>query len=150
MQGGLHAANTIKRRLDGKESVAFKYRDLGSAAAIGRFKAIVSVKGIRLSGFPGWVVWMFVHLAFLNGFGHRASTMVRWFQAMVGRSRPERVFSVGHTGGDLSLPDKVKEQVMPRPFPVFQDNEGWADRVAHRGAPAGSPPEPDGDSAATA
>ena len=29
MQGGLHAANTISRRLNGKESVPFKYRDLG-------------------------------------------------------------------------------------------------------------------------
>ena len=53
MQGGLHAANTIKRRLKGGESVPFKYRDLGSAAAIGRFKAMVSVKGLHLSGFPG-------------------------------------------------------------------------------------------------
>ena len=150
MQGGLHAANTIKRRLEGKESVPFKYRDLGSAAAIGRFKAIVSVKGIRLSGFPGWVVWMFVHLAFLNGFGNRLTAILHWARAMVGRARPERVFSVGHTGGDLSLPDKVKEQVMPRPFPILEDTTGWADRVAHRGAPAGSPPEPDGDSAATA
>jgi NADH dehydrogenase len=55
MQGGLHAANTIKRRLKGNDSVPFKYRDLGSAAAIGRFKAIVSVKGLRLSGFPGFI-----------------------------------------------------------------------------------------------
>jgi NADH dehydrogenase len=150
MQGGLHAANTIKRRLEGKESVPFKYRDLGSAAAIGRFKAIVSVKGVQLSGFPGFVVWMFVHLAFLNGFGNRFTAIWHWGRAMIGRARPERVFSVGHTGGDLSLPDKVKEQVMPRPFPVFQENEGWADRVARREAPAGSPPKPDDGSAATA
>src|SRR6202034_2029882 len=95
MQGGLHAANTIKRRLKGDESVPFKYRDLGSAAAIGRFKAIVSVKGLRLSGFPGFVVWMFVHLAFLNGFGSRFTALWRWGVAMVGRARPERVFSVG-------------------------------------------------------
>ena len=125
MQGGLHAANTIKRRLDGKASVEFKYRDLGSAAAIGRFKAIVSVRGLRLSGFPGWVVWMFVHLAFLNGFGHRASTMIRWLRSMVGRARPERVFSVGHTGGDLSLPDEVKAKVMPKPFPLLEDEAMW-------------------------
>ncbi len=106
MQGGLHAANTIKRRLKGAESVPFKYRDLGSAAAIGRFKAMVSMRGIRLSGFPGWIVWMFVHLAFLNGFGHRFTALWRWGRSMVGRARPERVFSVGHTGGDLSLPDE--------------------------------------------
>jgi NADH dehydrogenase len=130
MQGGLHAANTIKRRLHGKDAVPFKYRDLGSAAAIGRFKSIVSVKGVRLSGFPGWVIWFFVHIGFLNGFGNRIATMLRWFRAMVGRARPERVFSVGHTGGDLSLPDEVKAKVMPDPFPMLADLEGWADRVA--------------------
>jgi NADH dehydrogenase len=129
MQGGLHAANTIKRRLNGKESVPFKYRDLGSAAAIGRFKAIVGVRSLRLSGFPGWVVWMFVHLAFLNGFGSRFTTMWRWVRSMVGRARPERVFSVGHTGGDLSLPEEVRAKVMPKPFPVLEDTLTWGDLV---------------------
>jgi NADH:ubiquinone reductase (H+-translocating) len=130
MQGGLHAANTIKRRRRGEASVPFKYRDLGSAAAIGRFKAIVSVKGLRLSGFPGFIVWMFVHLAFLNGFGHRLTALWRWGRAMIGRARPERVFSVGHTGGDLSLPEEVRAKVMPKPFPVLEDQMGWTDLVA--------------------
>ena len=133
MQGGLHAANTIKRRLKGGGSVPFKYRDLGSAAAIGRFKAIVSVGPVRLSGFPGFIVWMFVHLAFLNGFGHRLTALARWARAMIGRARPERVFSVGHTGGDLSLPDEVKAKVMPKPFPVLEDQMGWSDLVARIG-----------------
>jgi NADH:ubiquinone reductase (H+-translocating) len=120
MQGGLHAANTVRRRLKGDDkAVPFKYRDLGSAAAIGRFKAIVSFRGVRLSGFPGWMVWLFVHLAFLNGFGNRLTTLWRWARAMIGRARPERVFSVGRTGGDLSLPEKVRAQVMPSPFPVI-------------------------------
>jgi NADH dehydrogenase len=136
MQGGLHAANTIKRRMKGGDSVPFKYRDLGSAAAIGRFKAMVSVRGLRLSGFPGWVVWMFVHLTFLNGFGNRFTALWRWGRSMVGRARPERVFSVGHTGGDLSLPDEVKIKVMPKAFPVLEDQLGWADLVARIGTPA--------------
>jgi NADH dehydrogenase len=120
MQGGLHVANTIRRRLKGDtRNVAFKYRDLGSAAAIGRFKAIVSVRGIRLSGFPGWVVWLFVHIGFLNGFGNRLTTMFRWARSMIGRSRPERVFSVGRTGGDVSLPEEVRAKIMPSPFPAM-------------------------------
>ena len=119
-------------RIAGKDSVSRSpTATSGALPSIGRFKAIVSVRGIRLSGFPGWVVWFFVHIGFLNGFGHRASTMLRWFQAMLGRSRPERVFSVGHTGGDLSLPDDVKAKVMPRPFPVADDASGWAERVAN-------------------
>jgi NADH dehydrogenase len=118
MQGGLHAANTILRRLRGKPAVAFRYRDLGSVATIGRFRAIVSVHGVRLSGFPGWVVWAFVHLAFLTGFGNRLSTLMKWTRAFIGRGRPEREFSVMHTGGDLSLPSSVKAAVQPRPLPV--------------------------------
>jgi NADH dehydrogenase len=118
MQGGLHAANSIVRRLGGKEPVPFRYRDLGSVAAIGRFDAVASVRRLRLSGFPGWMVWFFVHLAFLEGFGNRLPTMVRWLRSMVGRSRAERQFSTAHTGGDLSLPDDVRGSVQPAPFPL--------------------------------
>jgi NADH dehydrogenase len=123
MQGGLHAANAIRRRLKGDtRDLPFKYRDLGSAASVGRFKAIVSVRGIRLSGFPGWVVWLFVHVSFLNGFGNRFAALYRWAKAMIGHSRPERVFSFGHTGGDLSLPETVRAQIMPSSFPLVGAN----------------------------
>jgi NADH:ubiquinone reductase (H+-translocating) len=136
IQGGLHAANTIRRRLKGdNRDLAFRYRDLGSAAAIGRFKAIVSLKGLRLGGFPGWVVWLFVHIAFLNGFSNKLTTLVRWSRAMVGRSRPERVFSVGHTGGDLSLPEKVRAEVMPSPFPVVDSLQAQSLRPDETEAP---------------
>ena len=145
MQGGLHAANTIKRRLKGRESVPFKYRDLGSAAAVGRFKAIVSVRGLHLSGFPGWVVWLFVHVAFLNGFGHRVAALWRWGTSMVGSARPERVFSVGHTGGDLSLPDDVREKVLPKPFPILESDLSLLDRVGRQDSSEGAPAPGDAD-----
>jgi NADH dehydrogenase len=118
MQGGLHAANTIVRRLKGKETVAFKYRDLGSAATIGRFRSVVNFHGLRLSGFPGWVVWAFVHLTFLTGFGNRLGTLLKWTRSFIGRGRPEREFSVMHTGGDLSLPAEVRAAVQPVPLPL--------------------------------
>ncbi len=118
MQGGLHAAHTIVRRLKGQSPNPFKYRDLGSAATIGRFRSVVDFRGLRLSGFPGWVIWAFVHLAFLTGFGNRFSTLLKWTRAFIGRGRPEREFSVMHTGGDLSLPSSVRTAVQPRPLPV--------------------------------
>jgi hypothetical protein len=86
-------------------------------AALGRFKAIASVKKLRFSGFLGWIVWFFVHLAFLTGFGNRLSTMLRWLRTMIGRGRGEREFSTAHTGGDLSLPDTVRAIVIPNPYP---------------------------------
>jgi NADH dehydrogenase len=124
MQGGLHAANSILRRLKGEEAVAFKYRDLGSAATIGRFKSVVNFKGLRLSGFPGWVVWAFIHLAFLTGFGNRLTTLLKWTRSFLGRGRAEREFSVLHTGGDLSLPPEVRALVQPNPLPVHRQVSG--------------------------
>jgi NADH dehydrogenase len=120
MQGGLHSANTIVRRLDGKGAVPFKYRDLGSAAAIGRFRAIVDFHGVRLSGLPGFVVWAGVHLTFLTGFGNRLTALLKWSRSFIGRGRAEREFSVRHTGGDLSLPEEVRAVVEPNPFPVWR------------------------------
>jgi len=108
MQGSLHAANTIRHRLLGRDrdrDHAFKYRDLGSVAVVGRFRAVFSWGRIRLSGFPAWVVWLFVHLAFLNSFASRFTALFRWTRSMLGRARAERVISVSRGGGDLSAPD---------------------------------------------
>lgn len=144
MQGGLHAANAIRRRLKGDtKDVPFTYRDLGSAASIGRFDAVVNVRGIRLAGFFGWVVWLFVHVGFLNGFGNRLAALWRWGRAMIGRARPERVFSVGHTGGDLSLPDAVRKKVMPNPFPILDEmEEPGRGREGRADGPTRAPAEP--------
>jgi NADH:ubiquinone reductase (H+-translocating) len=124
MQGGLHAANTILRELKGKPAVDFTYRDLGSVATIGRFRAIASVRKLQLTGFAGWLVWFFIHIAFLSGFGNRFTTMLRWLRSMIGRGRAEREFSTAHTGGDLSLPAVVREQVTPNPFPNAEALKG--------------------------
>ena len=123
MQGGLHAANTIVRRMKGKEPAQFHYRDLGTVATISRFHAVCSVRKLRLSGFPAWLVWLFVHLAFLNGFANRFGTIWAWTRSMLGRARPERVFSVAHTGGDLSTPESVRSVIQPNPLPVLHLDE---------------------------
>jgi NADH:ubiquinone reductase (H+-translocating) len=93
LQTGIHAARTIRRRLDGEESQPFKYRDLGSMAAISRRRAVVSFHGLRLTGFLGWVLWMFVHLAFLTGFKNRFKTVISWMLSFVGSGRTERALT---------------------------------------------------------
>jgi NADH dehydrogenase len=127
MQGGLHSAHTIARRLRGdNRQIPFHYRDVGSVATIGRFNAIFSFGRLRASGLPAWFVWVFVHLAFLNGFANRFSTLARWMRSMIGRSRSERVFSVGHTGGDLSAPEGVRAVITPNSFPAMDAPENAA------------------------
>jgi NADH dehydrogenase len=105
MQGSLHAANAIRHRLLGNDDTRpFKYRDLGSVAVIGRFRAVFSWRRIKLSGLPAWIVWLFVHLGFLNSFASRFGTIFRWSRSMIGRARSERVISVARGGGDVSAP----------------------------------------------
>jgi len=97
MQSGIHAARTITRRLRGKAEKPFRYRDLGSMATISRFRAVVTLGRLRLSGFMGWLAWLFVHLAFLTGFKNRVATIASWTVAFVGHGRPERAITA-HQG----------------------------------------------------
>jgi NADH dehydrogenase len=100
MQTGIHAARTITKRVEsGAESTPFKYRDLGSMAAISRRRAIVSFHGLRVSGWLGWMMWMFVHLAFMTGFKNRFTAGLHWMMAFGGRGRPQRAI-VGDEIGD--------------------------------------------------
>jgi NADH dehydrogenase len=95
MQSGIHAARTIKRRVtNGGESKPFKYRDLGSMASIARFSAVVDFRGLRVSGFLGWLMWVFVHLTFLTGFKNRFTALFKWVTSFVGRNRDERTVSM--------------------------------------------------------
>jgi NADH:quinone reductase (non-electrogenic) len=103
MQQGIHASNTIRRRLAGKAAEPFRYRDLGSMATISRFRAVVSFRGIRVAGFLGWLMWLFVHLAFLTGFKNRFTTVLQWGMTFIGNGRNERTFTVLETIGRVAI-----------------------------------------------
>jgi NADH dehydrogenase len=92
MQAGLHAGRTIKRRLLGKPTHPFRYRDLGSMAYVGHFRAIVDFHGLKLSGFFGWLMWLVVHITFLTGFANRFAALMNWAVALSGKRR-SRIFS---------------------------------------------------------
>ncbi len=78
IQQGNHAARNIRRAIVGKPLLPFKYFDKGSMATIGRHAAVADVMGLRFSGFPAWLAWLFVHLIFLVGFRNRLMVLVDW------------------------------------------------------------------------
>jgi NADH:quinone reductase (non-electrogenic) len=94
IQSGRHAAAEIRRRLDGDTRPrSFRYRDLGSLAAVSRYYAIGERRGARVWGVAGWLVWLVVHLTFLTGFKNRVSALFHWTISFFGRSRPERTIT---------------------------------------------------------
>jgi NADH dehydrogenase len=104
LQSGRHAAGEIVRALHGRgEPRAFEYRDLGSLAAVSRSFAVAQRGRIRLSGFPAWLLWLFVHLAFLTGLKNRASTVFHWAISFIGRGRAERTITLQQVRARRSL-----------------------------------------------
>ena len=91
IQQGRFAAKLISQRLAGRATGAFRYRDKGNLATIGRSRAVADIKGLRLSGFPAWFVWLTVHLAYLIGFQNRFIVFLRWSVSYLTRGRGARV-----------------------------------------------------------
>ena len=78
MQQGRFVAKQIKRLAEGKPLENFKYLDKGSMATIGRHKAIVEVKKLRMVGIPAWYAWLWLHLFYLLGGRNKIGTMADW------------------------------------------------------------------------
>lgn len=78
LQQGRHVAKQIKRLAMGQPLKPFKYIDKGSMATIGRHKAIVEVKSLRMTGIPAWYAWLWLHLFYLLGGRNKIGTMADW------------------------------------------------------------------------
>ncbi|MEA3082210.1 MAG: hypothetical protein QOD54_1878, partial [Sphingomonadales bacterium] len=87
MQAGRYVARHI---VDGGARRKFRYRDKGTLATIGRRSAVGQVGPLRFRGFPGWIVWLVVHLYYLIGFENRLRVMTRWAWYYVSSDRPIR------------------------------------------------------------
>ncbi len=91
MQQGSLLAKNIKNILLQKPLKAFRYKDLGSMATIGRNKAVVELPFMKMQGILAWFVWMFVHLMALVGWRNRAVTLVNWMWSYFNYDRGVRL-----------------------------------------------------------
>ncbi|HEX5662341.1 MAG TPA: NAD(P)/FAD-dependent oxidoreductase [Xanthomonadaceae bacterium] len=94
-QMGRAAAANILRRIAGKETVPFRYRDYGNLATIGRNSAVVDLGTplgpLRFSGRLAWLFWLFAHAYFLIGFRNRIVVLMDWASAYWSFQRHARV-----------------------------------------------------------
>jgi NADH dehydrogenase len=108
MQSGLHAGHRIRREAEGRPAAGpFRYRDLGSAAYIARGRAVVSAGPVHMGGFPGWVAWLFIHIAFLTGYRNRVGAILTWWLAFTRDRRRERAFTTSEVGLVRSIYDRL-------------------------------------------
>lgn len=94
-QMGRTAAANIGRRLRGEATQAFRYRDYGNLATIGRNSAVVDLATpagpVRFSGVSAWLFWLFAHIYFLIGFRNRLVVLFDWASAYWSAQRYARV-----------------------------------------------------------
>jgi NADH dehydrogenase len=92
LQSGEHAGETIARRIAGKKTKPFAYKDKGTMAAIGRGAACVQMLGGRtMTGKKAQVAWSTVHLALLPTNEDRAKAIVDWAGATMTHQRAGRI-----------------------------------------------------------
>jgi NADH dehydrogenase len=93
MQQGRYVAELIEERLKGKDLAPFHYRDKGSLAVIGRNSAVAQLGGLRFSGFPAWLLWVFIHIGYLIGFDSKLLVMFQWAWNYLTRKRGARLIT---------------------------------------------------------
>ncbi len=108
-QQGEHAARNIIRTLRDMPREAFRYRDKGSLATIGRHRAVADFGRLKLKGAIAWWFWLIVHIMYLAGFRNRISVLIEWAYAYVTNQRGARLIM------ERDYPDPVSPLRNPAP-----------------------------------
>jgi NADH dehydrogenase len=94
MQQGRYVADLIQRRLAGLRPLPpFRYHDHGNMATIGHASAVADLGWLRLSGYPAWLAWLFVHLIYLIEFENRILVLFQWAWNYFTRNRSARLIT---------------------------------------------------------
>lgn len=104
MQEGRYVGKVIRARLHGDGTAApFKYLDKGSMATIGHHSAVAHAFGMRFTGRVGYLMWGFIHVLYLIGWGNRIITLYSWLGSLsFTHHRGERIITVAQAHNELA------------------------------------------------
>ncbi len=88
---------------------AFRYRDKGSMATIGRARAVADIGRQSIGGLLAWLLWSLIHVAFLISFRNRAFVMFNWIWNYAVRTKGARLI----TGGNPPALDRERSRSAP-------------------------------------
>jgi len=70
---------------------AFKYKNKGNMATVGRHRAVVDLPFYSFGGYFAWYIWMFVHLMSLVSFRNRFMVFINWMWNYITYDRAHRI-----------------------------------------------------------
>ena len=113
MQMGRHVARVIEAELSAGAKLAtrppFKYWDKGTMATIGRSAAVAHIGRLKISGYPAWLAWLFVHLIFLIGFRNRLAVLLQWTYSYFAYKRGARIITQSAADTAVASPPRDKD-----------------------------------------
>jgi NADH dehydrogenase len=93
MQEGKYVAQYLKKLAAGKKVKPFRYFDKGQLAVIGRNRAVAQIGPLKLYGWIAWLLWVFVHIAYLIEFENRLLVLIQWGWNYFTRKRGARLIT---------------------------------------------------------
>jgi NADH dehydrogenase len=134
MQEGKYVGKVIKARLRGEEPPPpFKYFDKGSMATIGHRAAVADAFGMKFTGFIAYLMWGFIHVMYLVGWGNRLGTVYTWARALwFSKNRGHRIITFESAKNDVT----EGRTAAGRPAPILPRTTPGADSTA-TGPPRG-------------
>ena len=145
MQEGTYVGELIGSRIAGEPAPPpFKYFDKGSMATIGHKAAVADAFGFKFTGFIGYLMWGFIHVAYLIGWGNRLGTMYNWARAVwFSNNRAHRIITFERAGTEL--PRGVTRSGRPAPVMPLADPSPSAQPASAQPAsaqpPSDAPPQ---------
>ena len=109
LQEGKYVGKVIKARLaGGPEPKPFKYFNKGSMATIGYNSAVADAFGIKVTGVLAYLMWAFIHVLYLIGWGNRIGTLYNWLRSLVfSKNRANRVITYEKAHEELPHPQRT-------------------------------------------
>ena len=99
IQMGGCAARNVMHKIAGEPLQAFRYKDPGTMATIGRSAAVAVLGRFQFRGLLAWLVWLFVHLMQLIGFRNKLVVLIDWaWQYLFYRPASALMLSGGEPG----------------------------------------------------
>lgn len=103
LRQGRVVADNVAAALGGRPARRFRYRTLGVFVDMGQHKAVATMMGLRLRGFPAWFAARTYHLAMMPGIARRLRLMADWTVGLLfGRASAE----LGQLGHPQPLADE--------------------------------------------
>ena len=103
LQEGKYVAKAIKARLTGQTVAPFKYFDKGTMATIGYKAAVADAFGVKVTGPIAYLMWLFIHVMYLVGWGNRVGTLYTWGRAFLfSGGRAHRIITYENASAELT------------------------------------------------